>query len=172
MWYNKNKEKGMKNPNPQSEKKLSKLIKACINFGADDDGCITKTKLAKLVYLADFVYYYENLKPITGVTYTKMARGPVAPEYFDQLINLVSNKEIDIKPHGRAQLISLNVSFDKSTLSTKEIDVVKKICNKWKNKETSQIVKFTHEQLPWKISFSNQEVPYSLIIQQDEDKLY
>lgn len=162
----------MKKSNSQSSKKLYELILACINFGADDDGKITKTKLAKLVYLADFVFYYENLKPITGVTYIKMPQGPVSPEYFEKLVDLAGNNEIDIRLYGSAQMISLVGNFDNKLLSKKEIGVVKKICEKWKDKRTREIVKFTHEQLPWKISFDSEEVPYSLIIQQDEARLY
>ncbi|MCX6717121.1 MAG: hypothetical protein NTU76_00380 [Candidatus Taylorbacteria bacterium] len=50
--------------------------------------------------------------------------------------------------------------------------LIKDVCNKWIDKKTEEIVKFTHEQLPWKISFENDIVPYSLIIQQDEAELY
>lgn len=162
----------MKNNNIQADKKLDELIKACIKFGSDEDGRITKTKLAKLVYLADFVFYYENLKPITGVTYVKMAQGPVAFEYFDKLTDLVGNNEISIKKYRTAQMIALRISFNKEILSDKELETIKKVCQKWKNKSTNEIVKFTHEQVPWKISFDNGEVPYSLIIQQDAARLY
>ncbi len=162
----------MKNNNHQSNKKLSELIKVCIKLGADSDGLITKTKLAKLVYLADFVFYYENLKPITGVSYIKMQQGPVALEYFDKLTDLVGNNEISIKQSGKAQLISLRDNSGKNSLTKKELEVTGRICEKWKNKDTKAIVKFTHQQLPWKISFDNEDVPYSLIIQQDAAKLY
>lgn len=162
----------MSKTNNQSEKKLYELIKACISFGADQDGRITKTKLAKLVYLADFVFYYDNLKPITGVTYRKMPQGPVAFEYFDKLIDLAGNNEIEIKLHRNAQMISLRDDFKKNILSSQEIKTIKKVCEKWKNKKTDAIVKFTHEQIPWKISFKDEAVPYSLIIQQDEATIY
>jgi len=155
-----------------SEKKLCDLIQACINFGADDDGFITKTKLAKLVYLADFVYYYENLVPITGLYYRKMEQGPVALEYFDKLTDLVGNNKIKIERKRNAQMISLRNDYNATDLSEKELAIIKKICKKWKNKNTEEIVKFTHEQIPWKISFKNENVPYSLIIQQNATKLY
>jgi len=155
------------------QEKLAELIKACIHYGSDEDGKITKTKLAKLIYLADFAYYYYNLEPITGVTYKKLERGPVSLDYFDQLFSLVGTGQISIeKKNDKAELFALTDKATKSELSEKELEFVDKVCKKWKKKRTEEIVKFTHEQLPWKISFENDVIPYSLVIQQDEAKLY
>ena len=70
--------------------KFKQIVLNAIKYGADEDGKITKTKLAKLVYLADFIWFYENLRPMTGVKYRKMAQGPVAYEYFRALDKLTS----------------------------------------------------------------------------------
>ncbi len=156
--------------NPQE--KLAELIKACISYGSDDDGKITKTKLAKLIYLADFAYYYYNLEPITGVTYKKLERGPVSLDYFDQLLDLMGTDQVTIEKSGKAELFALTNKASAPALSEKELEFVNKVCKKWKRNKTDEIVKFTHEQLPWKISFENDVIPYSLVIQQDEAKLY
>lgn len=153
------------------QKKLAELIKACIKYGADKDGKITKTKLAKLVYLSDFVFYYQNLVPITGVTYKKLDNGPVSLAYFDELLDLVGTHRVYLQKKGNAELLSLTKT-EEVFLGNKELELVKNVCGKWKNRKTDEIVRFTHEQLPWKISFENDVVPYSLIIQQDEAKLY
>lgn len=159
--------------NTNKHKKYEELIKACIKYGADSrDGKITKTKLAKLIYLADFIYYYENLKSITDLKYKKLPRGPVTLEYFDAVDSLVAEKEINLDKRGKAIMISLNDDFSNTALNTDELKLVKKICKKWQDKKTSEIVDFSHEQLPWKISFEGETIPYSLIIQQDEKKLY
>jgi uncharacterized phage-associated protein len=155
-----------------SQKKLAELIKACIKYGADKDGKITKTKLAKLVYLSDFAFYYKNLVPITGVTYKKLDNGPVSLAYFDELLGLVGTHKINLQKKGNVELLSLADITTDVFLEKKELELTENVCKKWKNKKTDEIVKFTHEQLPWKISFENDVVPYSLIIQQDEAKLY
>jgi uncharacterized phage-associated protein len=153
--------------------KLAELIKACILYGADEkDGKITKTKLAKLVYLSDFAYFYHNLEPITGVEYKKLDRGPVSLDYFDQLIDLVGTSQIQFQKKGNAELFSLTENIQEPNLGKEELELVQKVCAKWKNKKTAEVVKFTHEQLPWKISFENDAIPYSLIVQQDEATLY
>ena len=153
--------------------KLAELIKACILYGADDkDGMITKTKLAKLVYLSDFAYYYHNLEPITGVQYKKLDQGPVSLDYFDQLESLMGSSQIQLKETPRAKMFFLTENLQEPKLDGNELELVKQVCKKWKNKPTAEVVKFTHEQLPWKISFENDEIPYSLIVQQDEATLY
>ena len=159
--------------NLEPQEKLSELIKACIQYGADSiDGRITKTKLAKLVYLSDFAHYYYFANPITGVTYKKLSEGPVSLDYFDQLLTLVGTGQVQLKKTDKSELFSLQGNHNEPNLNSEEIKIVKKICSKWKNKKTSEIVKFTHEQLPWKISFENDEIPYSLIVQEDEAALY
>lgn len=164
------KELGGKELGPKE--KLGELIKACIVYGADSDGRVTKTKLAKLVYLADFAFFYHNLKPITGVTYKKLEQGPVSLDYFDQLLELSATNQVLSEKKGKAILFSLSKDVEKPQLSSEEIAQIKKVCTKWKQKDTGSIVKFTHDQLPWKISFDNDEIPYSLIVQQDEATLY
>lgn len=45
--------------------KYKAILTQCIRLGADKDGKITKTKLAKLAYLVDFGWFYDNLEPLT-----------------------------------------------------------------------------------------------------------
>ncbi len=149
--------------------KLKELIRACIYYGSDDDGRITKTKLAKLVYLADFAYYYYELKPITGVEYIKFKNGPVSKDFFKIVLD---TNLVEIVERKNARMCSLKKPFVKSSLSKSEIDIVKKVCEKWKGKITKEVVSFTHKQMPWKISFDGDVVPYSLIIQEDESMLF
>ena len=52
------------------------------------------------------------------------------------------------------------------------MEIIKKIGVKWKNKNTRDIVDFTHEQLPYKICAPDEAMPYELIIQQDPDYVY
>ena len=50
-----------------SMEKYKQMILNALEAGADKDGKITKTKLAKLVYLADFTWYYNHLVPMSGM---------------------------------------------------------------------------------------------------------
>ena len=50
---------------------------------------ITKTKLAKLLYFADFGWFYSYLKSMSGMQYRRITYGPVAATYF-RLIDQMS----------------------------------------------------------------------------------
>ena len=62
-------------------------------------------------------------------------------------------------------LSALKVLYNKKYL-------IKKIAEKWKNKKTSEIVNFTHIQLPYSICRDNELIPYELITQEDPDSVY
>ena len=59
-----------------------------------------------------------------------------------------------------------------SKLSDKELAVIRSIGEAWKDKQTQEIVDFTHEQLPWQICREGEIIPYGLITQEDPEKVY
>jgi transcriptional regulator with XRE-family HTH domain len=155
-------------------KKYRQMILCSIKYGADSDGKITKTKLAKLVYLADFIWYYLKSSPMSGLAYKKMPQGPVPVDYFLALDELEENDKLiarEIK--GSSHLFSLvesDVTF--SLLSDDEVELITKICEGWKGKSTNEIVDFTHSQLPWLICRDNEIIPYVLITQEEPERVY
>lgn len=157
------------------EKYIDVLLEMLKNGADDKDKKITKTKLAKLIYLADFVWYYQNLEPMTGAKYRRLQQGPVPNLYFLTIDNLFEQGLINIEINRDAQMISLSdvgkkTSYEK--LNSEEKDLIKKIATKWKNKRTNEIVAFTHEQLPYKICNPGEVIPYELITQQDPENVY
>ena len=157
-----------------STDKYKQIILNALRYGADkNDGKITKTKLAKLVYLADFIWYYENLKPMSGMTYRKLPRGPVADVYFRALDEMEDDGVIAREPRGRAIMFSLvEKEAPKSRLSDAEIGLIKKISEAWRGRSTEDIVNFTHKQLPWQICLDGEVIPYSLIFQEEPERIY
>lgn len=156
-----------------SFEKFKQIVLNAIKYGADKDGKITKTKLAKLVYLTDFIWFYENSRPMTGVKYRKMAQGPVAYEYFRALDEMEEDGVILREPKGQAIMLSLTErQAPTGKLTEDEIKMVKKIGKAWKGKPTVDIVNFTHEQLPWQICMDEEVIPYGLIFQEEPEKIY
>lgn len=162
--------------NPQNfVDKYKQMILNALYYGADSsDGRITKTKLAKLVYLADFTWYYNNLKPMSGMSYRRLPRGPVSDIYFRAIDEMVQDGIIDMEPSGRAFMISMveRGEAPHSKLSNEERNVIKIISEAWKGRQTQEIVDFTHEQLPWQICREGEVIPYGLITQEDPEKVY
>ncbi|MBW7954483.1 DUF4065 domain-containing protein [Candidatus Gracilibacteria bacterium] len=152
--------------------KYKQIITNFIKYGADDDGKITKTKLAKLCYLLDFAWYYYNLVPITGLEYKKFAQGPVPDAYFSTLDELFEEKEISVKVKGPAYLIENIENPNHDKLNDDEFQMLQDIAKKWKGKRTQEIVEFTHNQLPWMMSYDREVIPYLLITQEELENVY
>jgi transcriptional regulator with XRE-family HTH domain len=155
--------------------KYKQMILAYLKSFVSTDGKVPKTKLAKLLYLADFAWYYQNLNSMSGMQYLRRSYGPVPDSYFRALTELEEDGKISVDHKGDTFLVSLSGSSSKQKLdllNDKEIKLIKKISIKWKNKNTRDIVDFTHEQLPYKICAPDETIPYELIIQQDPDYVY
>lgn len=134
---------------------------------------VPKTKLAKLLYLADFSYFYDNLEPMSGVTYIRRDYGPVADIFFETTDNLFDMGKISIEPLDRALMIkSASVLENDDLLSDAEKTRMDEIVEFWKDRSTQEIVNFTHEQKPWRSRMDGEEIPYVSIIQEDPDHVY
>ena len=150
-------------------KKFHNLILQCIKYGSGNDGKITKTKLAKLVYLCDFASYYKTLNPISGFEYRRLAQGPVAIEFFDLI---ETDESICVEKKEKALMISLVEQPDDTVMSRTELNLIQEICKKWKNASTQDIVDFTHKQIPWKVCKDREVIPYTLINNEAPENVY
>ena len=154
--------------------KFRQMYFACLTFAANSHGSVSKTKLAKLLYLADFKNFFETLEPMSGVKYRRLEYGPVPDIFFSITDDLLEQGKIDVAVLDRgAQMISLNTrEADFNQLSADELESIKQICKLWKNRPTQDIVNFTHEQKPWKMCRDGEYIPYSLIIQEDPGHVF
>lgn len=159
--------------------KYKHMILSFLRANITSDGKIPKTKLAKLLYLADFAWFYENFESMSGMQYRKISYGPVPDAFFRAIDELEELGKIIIeRKHTDSRdmlLISESDSNKNETLNTinkDEVVLIKKIATKWKNKKTSDIVNFTHNQLPYFLCRDNELIPYELITQSDPDQVY
>ena len=156
--------------------KYKQMILAYLRTAGDKfDGRIPKTKLAKLVYLADFTWFYEYLESMSGMKYRKINYVPVPDMYFRALAELEEEGSISIKRKGDAILVGESEAIKRTRLTMltqEEKELFKKIAKKWKDKRTNEIVKFTHQQLPYSICEDNEIIPYALITQEDPEYVY
>jgi transcriptional regulator with XRE-family HTH domain len=144
--------------------------------GSKKDGCITKTKLAKLVYLADFAWFYSHLKSMSGMQYRKIQYGPVPDSYFRAIDELFEDGQIGITPTpDGAMLISQTrhgAKIPLSQISKDENSLIENISKKWRDKNTKEIVAFTHNQLPYLMANDEEFVSYGLITQENPEDVY
>lgn len=135
---------------------------------------IPKTKLAKLLYFADFRNYYENLEPMSGVYYVRRQYGPLADSflYMTDLLYDSGKISIDKLPEGAFIIKSKSFNQQYDLLSDEEKKSIDEICELWRDKSTREIVNYTHEQKPWASCRDGEYIPYELIIQEDPAHVY
>ena len=143
--------------------KYKQIITNFIKYWSGDDWKITKTKLAKLCYLLDFAWYYYNLNSITWLEYRKIQQWPVPDAYFTTIEELQEEESLAIEIKWKAYLVENISNPENDKLSDDEMELLQKIALKRKNKNTQEIVDFTHNQLPWMICREKEIIPYNLI---------
>ena len=159
--------------------KYKQMILVYLRNAGSRDGKIPKTKLAKLLYLADFSWFYNHLESMSGMQYRKISYGPVPDIFFRAIDELeeLGKIVVDRKSVGDKEMLLIGESEGNKnekikTLSLEENSLIKKISAKWKYKNTNEIVNFTHNQLPFMICDENEIIPYGLITQEDPDYVY
>ena len=156
-----------------SEEKFKQMYLYLVNNFFSDHG-VPKTKLAKILYLIDFSNFYEKLESMSNIKYIRRDYGPVADPFFSLTDKMYMDGIINIEPLEYAQMIKPAPTKDESysLLSDDDKRLIEKICSYWKDKRTQEIVNFTHSQKPWKECRDGEEIPYSLIIQEEPDHVY
>ena len=160
----------------QNFEKYKQMLFAFLRNDIAKDKKVPKTKLAKLLYLADFGWYYEHLDSMSGMQYRKIQYGPVPDAYFRIVDDLYEQKKLAIEQTGEgAMLISQTKKGSGESidlLSAKEKAFIAKIAKKWKNKNTREIVDFTHTQMPYTFCEDGAYIAYELITQEDPKYVY
>lgn len=159
--------------------KYKHMILTYLRMNLSKDKKVPKTKLAKLLYLADFAWFYDHFESMSGMQYRKIAYGPVPDMFFRAIDELEGDGKIiiDRKVSEGKEMFLISESESNSnekinTLSTLENGLMKKIAEKWKDKKTEEIVNFTHNQLPYFLCRENELIPYGLITQEDPGSVY
>lgn len=140
---------------------------------------IKKTKLASLLYLADFSWYFTNDASLSGLAYRKINFGPVADEYFRLLEEMEQGGIINVKQIYRDdyhmyELEETRASSKKplSLLSKKAQTHLNKIWTQWEKASTAEITHFVSQQTPSKESLASEIIKYELIKAEDSYNLY
>ena len=155
--------------------KYRQMLLAFLRQNLSKDRKVPKTKLAKLLYLADFGWYYNHLESMSGMRYRKIPYGPVPDLYFRIVDELYEEGKLNIEEKDGTLLISQTQSGKRepvSMLSTQEKQFITAIARKWKNKRTQEIVDFTHSQIPYRFCEDGEYIPYELITQEDPGYAY
>lgn len=139
-----------------------KRIGYMVRFFAQQNKPFT-TALNKFIFYSDFGHFKMYGTSISGISYKAIDRGPV-PENYDILYNQIMGKgyakvkEVDFKDFVGEKYFSDAkpvLEEEELPLSDSELAIMKEVAEKFKNKNTRQIVDMSHEELAWQSNVSD-----------------
>jgi len=113
------------------------------------------TKLNKLLYYLDFIYFRDNKESVTGDIYIHEGYGPVPSKIDEVLACLKKDGSIDAKAvsYKDGELVEFEFknpkNFDEEVFSDDQKKLLKQICDEFGNWPTEKIVAQTHLEAPW-----------------------
>lgn len=153
---------------------FDKFANAVVLVLHERPGAIGLTVLVKLLFRADFEHYRQHLRPITGLEYVALERGPVPHEYrnlFRMLVQrgyLSQPDYVDVAP-GMNPMESYRPLREPmlEAFEESELEVLRSVVASDGHKTGVTLSDETHAELPWRAvwadSVGNGEViPYSL----------
>ena len=125
------------------------------------------TKLNKLLYYLDFIYFRDHKKSVTGDVYIHQGYGPVPSRVDEVLVALqregaIETKTVDYKD---GELVRFELKdgkqFNESVFSSDQKKLLKQICDEFGSWPTEKIVAETHLEAPWFYSKPYEIVNYA-----------
>lgn len=113
-----------------------------------------KTKLNKLLFYTDFLFYRNTGFSMTGLTYKAIPYGPV-PSDYELLYTKLEREEKVIKieqafENGNVgEIIQGTNPNDEFVFSEKENEILTKVIGKFRNNTSTQMIQITHNEKAW-----------------------
>lgn len=122
---------------------------------------LTKTKLNKLLFYADFTQFARNTVSISGASYARLPHGPVPDQYSllygsMESANLIVEKEINTSKYEWSYYAP-SASFNAVLFSAEELKAMHDTLEQFKDMNATSISAFSHNEKAW-IETSNAEL--------------
>ena len=160
-----------------------KLINAIVYFAKNTNYC-GKTKLIKLLYLLDFEHFRDIGRNVIGLDYYAWSMGPVPTSLFYEidhpktdLAQKISVEQKETQHEKRMVLIKAKADFDPKHFTDRELHLLKRLSDEFRNYKADEIVEKTHlKNDPWDRVFNkerrqNKIIPYEYALSEDEKEL-
>ncbi len=143
------------------------------------DRTLKKTKLGKLLYLADYAYYYHHDCSLSGMVYYRFEYGPLAEGYLGLIDELEQTGWLNLRQVLREDYHMYEIEETRVSLREKLIHLPKEarplltaIYKKWRDADTAEIVAFTKSQQPWLRAEPGGRLSYATIKAEPEEHLF
>lgn len=127
------------------------------------------TKLCKLLYYCDFMYFWYYKTPITGATYTKQPRGPMPIQFFAERDALLLDEEAVLKFERVLNLTQQRLeplgdcSHKSKEFSENELEVIHKVHIDLNGMTASQVSDLSHSEPGWILTNDYEVIPYESV---------
>ena len=128
-------------------------------------GRLFKTKLAKLLWLADFTHFCRTRRSMTGLAYARLPFGPV-PESYDTLLSLLQELDFARVEHVRLQsgdtgeVITPVGRHTKTTLSEAEVETLTRVRDRFGGLTGGELSDLSHREAMWIGRRNSRPIPY------------
>lgn len=123
---------------------------------------LSKTRLNKLLFYCDFIFFSENSVSMSGATYIHDHYGPV-PSDFELLYTVLRDQNvIDSVPFsdGHGEMLSTDVEFDDSCFNKQELSTLDVVSRKFKDYNAKKITEYSHKEKAYRNTFSKSIISY------------
>lgn len=144
-------------------------IKNLILYIAQTSNNIMKTKLNKLLFFIDFLFFKTFSVSLTGSRYVKLQFGPI-PDNYDWIIELMTKEDLlekrevvySTKDRIVGEELSTKTSIDKSVFDTDEFRVIDFCLKEFEKFNCIQISEYSHKEEAYRKTEEKQYISYSL----------
>ena len=156
-----------------NEEKFAEMILYVCQKCADDP-CFGSIKLNKVLCFADFLHYANYGRPITGVEYQKLPRGPAPRRLLPVRERLIHDGYLAIQPvflkSGAVQKRPVNLRDPNLGIFTgDEVATIDSVIEGLRNATSETVSELSHQiMVGWLVVEEGDTIPYSTIFLSNE----
>ena len=126
------------------------VVLAILTRVREQERSVNKTKLLKLLYLADIEHYRKHSKTLTGFDWIFYWYGPWAAEYDELLVDLERTDSIEIEPWDKDELTGFRIRLSESRdLNTVIADAdeyyrIQRVIDTWADRSLPDLLNYVY----------------------------
>lgn len=137
---------------------LQQLLKVIIYFTCNSNNVTYKTKLNKLLFYSQFLFYKEFNKELMNLTFVKDYYGPVLKELDLYLHIFEQGGYLEVVDANFGKFIKPKIKLSNEIFNDQELEILARVLNKFKNYNSGAISDYSHNEVLWKKAEIKEEI--------------
>lgn len=126
-----------------------------------------KTKLNKILYYADFLFYFKTGESITGAQYFRLPKGPGPRRLKPVLDQMLRDDAAGIRHERLFNLTQQRVvpleEPDLNSFTAEQIKVLDWVIDHMKDMSGGEVSELSHTEYGWKCANVKEDIPYNTV---------